>query len=104
AEDGIRDLIVTGVQTCALPISPGGVVGRALRRPAGDRRARVEPAAEARGGPPASPPAPDRSRRRLQARRRLRLRQSEGTLAQQAVALDRRMVAVVRPLLPHPVR
>src|SRR5206468_5364002 len=22
-EDGIRDLIVTGVQTCALPISPG---------------------------------------------------------------------------------
>src|SRR2546430_9927414 len=24
AEDGIRDLTVTGVQTCALPISPGG--------------------------------------------------------------------------------
>src|SRR2546421_7193006 len=24
AEDGIRDLIVTGVQTCALPISGGG--------------------------------------------------------------------------------
>src|SRR5206468_8603407 len=24
AEDGIRDLIVTGVQTCALPIWPGG--------------------------------------------------------------------------------
>src|SRR2546421_7820324 len=24
AEDGIRDLIVTGVQTCALPISAGG--------------------------------------------------------------------------------
>src|SRR5206468_7352279 len=24
AEDGIRDLIVTGVQTCALPISPEG--------------------------------------------------------------------------------
>src|SRR2546428_14094246 len=24
AEDGIRDLIVTGVQTCALPISPPG--------------------------------------------------------------------------------
>src|SRR5690349_22404965 len=23
AEDGIRDLYVTGVQTCALPISPG---------------------------------------------------------------------------------
>src|SRR2546430_7971848 len=25
AEDGIRDLTVTGVQTCALPISPYGV-------------------------------------------------------------------------------
>src|SRR5205085_7946966 len=25
AEDGIRDLTVTGVQTCALPISSGGV-------------------------------------------------------------------------------
>src|SRR5438046_10370376 len=25
AEDGIRDWSVTGVQTCALPISPGGV-------------------------------------------------------------------------------
>src|SRR2546422_3201468 len=24
AEDGIRDVAVTGVQTCALPISPGG--------------------------------------------------------------------------------
>src|SRR5205085_8253179 len=26
AEDGIRDLTVTGVQTCALPISPQGVL------------------------------------------------------------------------------
>ena len=25
AEDGIRDTSVTGVQTCALPISPGGI-------------------------------------------------------------------------------
>src|SRR5206468_5313296 len=29
AEDGIRDLIVTGVQTCALPISAELAVGRA---------------------------------------------------------------------------
>src|SRR3712207_8810232 len=29
AEDGIRDIGVTGVQTCALPISPSGA--RALR-------------------------------------------------------------------------
>src|SRR3989440_4631291 len=28
AEDGIRDLIVTGVQTCALPISAGSRIGR----------------------------------------------------------------------------
>src|SRR5206468_6330660 len=32
AEDGIRDLIVTGVQTCALPIS----VARALAEAGGD--------------------------------------------------------------------
>src|SRR5215217_9319778 len=28
AEDGIRDIGVTGVQTCALPISPPGGCGR----------------------------------------------------------------------------
>src|SRR5206468_2696165 len=40
AEDGIRDLIVTGVQTCALPICPDprGGCGRALR--GGSLRAR----------------------------------------------------------------
>src|SRR5256886_6316849 len=34
AEDGIRDLTVTGVQTCALPISPkaGPVVRRTVAR------------------------------------------------------------------------
>src|SRR5256886_8963424 len=35
AEDGIRDLTVTGVQTCALPISPGG---RGPSAPARGRR------------------------------------------------------------------
>src|SRR5205085_6525057 len=30
AEDGIRDLTVTGVQTCALPISVRSIVGRFL--------------------------------------------------------------------------
>src|SRR5256886_12865088 len=30
AEDGIRDLTVTGVQTCALPISSNGLRGRIL--------------------------------------------------------------------------
>src|SRR2546428_8467059 len=34
AEDGIRDLIVTGVQTCALPIyAPQGLGGRDPRPP-----------------------------------------------------------------------
>src|SRR5206468_9969967 len=32
AEDGIRDLIVTGVQTCALPISVGATLALALSR------------------------------------------------------------------------
>src|SRR2546430_6296974 len=32
AEDGIRDLTVTGVQTCALPISDGPVVRRSTAR------------------------------------------------------------------------
>src|SRR5206468_6215189 len=41
AEDGIRDLIVTGVQTCALPISPGSEVPpRPDLRPRRDRRRR----------------------------------------------------------------
>src|SRR5206468_6779817 len=33
AEDGIRDLIVTGVQTCALPISPVWPTWRCTTRP-----------------------------------------------------------------------
>src|SRR2546428_12982899 len=32
AEDGIRDLIVTGVQTCALPISRIGLHGEAFEQ------------------------------------------------------------------------
>src|SRR5207302_4920543 len=32
AEDGIRDFHVTGVQTCALPISPRASIARARRR------------------------------------------------------------------------
>src|SRR5438874_3084513 len=39
AEDGIRDLYVTGVQTCALPICPRAASGRrggGRRRPGGD--------------------------------------------------------------------
>src|SRR5437763_2306909 len=38
AEDGIRDTSVTGVQTCALPISWGRRSASSLRRPARGRR------------------------------------------------------------------
>src|SRR5206468_5553606 len=43
AEDGIRDLIVTGVQTCALPISAGSSrapTKRPTAGPSGPRRGR----------------------------------------------------------------
>src|SRR5258708_14384915 len=44
AEDGIRDDLVTGVQTCALPISAGRCVSfyELPHRPAEDGRADVE--------------------------------------------------------------
>src|SRR2546422_7276521 len=38
AEDGIRDVAVTGVQTCALPIYLGGDPSEAARAGHGDRR------------------------------------------------------------------
>src|SRR5438046_8459969 len=76
AEDGIRDWSVTGVQTCALPISarperrrssrrfpPRG--GRALMRStrgSRERRTRL-------GGARASPPAAESASRRCRARR-----------------------------------
>src|SRR3989440_5718272 len=42
AEDGIRDLIVTGVQTCALPIcTTGRASGRALDRTGGETDPRI---------------------------------------------------------------
>src|SRR2546425_7381224 len=40
AEDGIRDKLVTGVQTCALPISARGVDAAPLLRPGGPDLAR----------------------------------------------------------------
>src|SRR5205823_11579789 len=40
--DGIRDKLVTGVQTCALPIWPPFVGGRAYHLPTSRLRARVE--------------------------------------------------------------
>src|SRR5438552_18850646 len=70
AEDGIRDDLVTGVQTCALPISrpaPRPTSRRPARRTAAPRPARR---AGARRRPPTRPPAACRCRlpRRRQAR------------------------------------
>src|SRR2546430_8973900 len=47
AEDGIRDLTVTGVQTCALPICPPRARARAAR---GGRRRRATAPRESRTG------------------------------------------------------
>src|SRR5206468_7392655 len=67
AEDGIRDLIVTGVQTCALPISgwSGSRSARRWRPPRSRARGRRPPGA---AGPlptpaPACPPSSRRARR-----------------------------------------
>src|SRR3989440_6890469 len=50
AEDGIRDLIVTGVQTCALPISCDSMAGLVIREPGHHPRARESAAASAAPG------------------------------------------------------
>src|SRR5256886_6709044 len=75
AEDGIRDLTVTGVQTCALPISEVPLTLTRLNRPAARRRsagaggrracARSPPSAARRraaGGAPRAPRRPGLSR------------------------------------------
>src|SRR5205823_9048380 len=69
AEDGIRDKLVTGVQTCALPISPGSTLRACSGGPA-DRRRRATPRASGSPwrNPPPSPdatgrPAPRATRR-----------------------------------------
>src|SRR6266496_615186 len=60
AEDGIRDLYVTGVQTCALPISLDVLDERHLEnrafvsgRDVADRDRHAEKSGELRGAPPA---------------------------------------------------
>src|SRR3712207_7638444 len=76
AEDGIRDIGVTGVQTCALPISSDAcprmteaVVRRLTpRNPPGPPRATDPEAADVTAAPPAGPfhvPLADRKSTRL---------------------------------------
>src|SRR2546430_10234564 len=58
AEDGIRDLTVTGVQTCALPIYPQRRHARRLRRPCRpERRDPALPCGERRDRRAARPAA-----------------------------------------------
>src|SRR5256886_1055843 len=59
AEDGIRDLTVTGVQTCALPIWRTNALEPAARQPSG-----VHPRANVGGAAPACAAARRRVRRR----------------------------------------
>src|SRR2546421_4039893 len=75
AEDGIRDLIVTGVQTCALPISTSGSVpgtnfsgscGRAVRRTSCDSLRGTDGAADPIRRDIAGSSAGSRRRRALQ--------------------------------------
>src|SRR3712207_6770679 len=78
AEDGIRDIGVTGVQTCALPISPALTAGCCEGRipsPTAPgkrgRRARARSSGTRRGGPRgARAPRPPAPRRRERAARR----------------------------------
>src|SRR5437879_13821067 len=64
AEDGIRDTSVTGVQTCALPISGGAGSGHPDRR-SGERADGLETDPRSgRGGSPVSPGPAKRSEER----------------------------------------
>src|SRR5699024_11940642 len=60
AEDGIRDRNVTGVQTCALPISPDGAAVRGRRAPSSTMIGRASTSGRTKR---TSKSADDRSRR-----------------------------------------
>src|SRR2546422_7540701 len=63
AEDGIRDVAVTGVQTCALPISPthSWIRGLDIERRAGRDRRRRDAGRTPGRAPLAPAPQPQRS-------------------------------------------
>src|SRR5438034_7864772 len=81
AEDGIRDHCVTGVQTCALPISRGGGgVGGGQRVYRLPRRVRVRRGVRRRAQVPRVPPLQDRADQQ-QPRARVRRRARPGAAA-----------------------
>src|SRR3989449_1107118 len=102
AEDGIRDVAVTGVQTCALPISlPVPVRARGRPRashggPAGSPLARVHPERARR----ARPGVPGRARERLLGGPAARPRRQVGDLPRQG----RRKFDLAAPLRGDPAR
>src|SRR2546430_4181745 len=67
AEDGIRDLTVTGVQTCALPILASIFIVVVFPAPFGPRRPKISPGSTTR-----SIPSTARKRSRLSCSRRSR--------------------------------
>src|SRR5712664_815889 len=71
AEDGIRDLIVTGVQTCALPISAGVGIAAEIARASPRRRQGNEQARAAAQVESVAHEAPF-TRRRVDGKLRLR--------------------------------
>src|SRR5258708_9936204 len=84
AEDGIRDDLVTGVQTCALPISPqrAGAAGEAAAPAGHRRRPSHHPARPLRGlCPPLQGPRLPRVAARRPLRRQPRLRYPPALLA-----------------------
>src|SRR5438093_933993 len=65
AEDGIRDWSVTGVQTCALPISAGVERPPDSRLARAEEHAHAEPTAIVEGGGQVLPPVRDAFRGRI---------------------------------------
>src|SRR2546422_10664107 len=91
AEDGIRDVAVTGVQTCALPIPP-------CQAPRNRPRRRRNPRGAAPGASSLSEKAPAHSRDRLQASLATREHPQRTTIP---AAGRRNLRGVARPLAPR---
>src|SRR3989440_1375336 len=83
AEDGIRDLIVTGVQTCALPIS-------AARRPDRPCRGSERRHAASTGPPPARPGRAPARHPRARDRKSTRLNSSHDQISYAVFCLKKK--------------